>query len=106
MALLLGVFFQGQAQQRSDMADVRAELCSGFSAVNVRFGEVDRRFAEVNTRLDRISDDLAEVRERVASIEGRLADVRERVAGIETRMASSVGAATQANAATRKSEAG
>ena len=79
VALLLGVFFQGQAQQRSDMADVRAELRSGFGAVNLRFGEVDARFAEVNerfaemnTRLDRISGDLADLRERVAGIEGRL----------------------------------
>lgn len=79
VALLLGVFFQGQAQQRSDMADVRAELRSGFGAVNLRFGEVDdrfaelnERFAEVNTRLDRISGDLADLRERVAGIEGRL----------------------------------
>lgn len=79
VALLLGVFFQGQAQQRSDMADVRAELRSGFGAVNLRFGEVDDRFAEVNerfaemnTRLDRISGDLADLRERVAGIEGRL----------------------------------
>ena len=69
VALLLGVFFQGQAQQRSDMADVRAELRSGFGAVNLRF-------AEVNTRLDRISGDLADLRERVAGIEGRLAPDR------------------------------
>ena len=65
VALLLGVFFQGQAQQRSDMADVRAELRSGFGAVN-------GRFQEVNGRLDDISRDLAELRERVATIEGRL----------------------------------
>lgn len=38
VALLLGAVFQGQAQQRSDMADVRAELRSGFAEVNGRFG--------------------------------------------------------------------
>ena len=59
VALLLGVFFQGQAQQRSDMADVRAELRSSF--------------AEVNGRLDSISRDLVNLRERVARIEGHLA---------------------------------
>lgn len=59
VALLLGVFFQGQAQQRSDMADVRAELRTSF--------------AQVNERLDGISRDLVNVRERVARIEGHLA---------------------------------
>ena len=33
VALLLGAVFQGQAQQRSDMANVRAELRSGFAEV-------------------------------------------------------------------------
>ena len=59
VALLLGVFFQGQAQQRSDMADVRAELRSSFT--------------EVNGRLDSISRNLVTLRERVARIEGHLA---------------------------------
>ena len=99
VALMLGVFFQGQAQQRSDMADVRAELRSGFSAVN-------GRFLEVNGRLDGISRDLAELRERVATIEGRLADLRERVAGIEGRLAPGRAGDPQANADTRESEPG
>ena len=59
LALLLGVDFQGQAQQRSDMADVRAEMRSGFSEVNARFDNIDR--------------DLSNLRERVARIEGHLA---------------------------------
>ena len=59
VALVLGAIFQGQAQQRSDMADVRAELRSGIGLVNVR--------------LDGISRDLASLRERVARIEGHLA---------------------------------
>ena len=59
LALLLGVDFQGQAQQRSDMADVRAEMRSGFSEVNARFDSIDR--------------DLSNLRERVARIEGHLA---------------------------------
>ena len=58
VALLLGAVFQGQAQQRSDMADVRFELRSGFAEVNGRFTEVNSRFAEVNVRLDNISGDL------------------------------------------------
>jgi len=66
LALLIGVFFQGQAQQRSDMADVRAELRSGFA-------EVNGRFSEVNGRLGRIESDLSNLRERVARIEGHLA---------------------------------
>ncbi len=66
MALMIGVFFQGQAQQRSDMADVRAELRSGFA-------EVNRRFTEVNGRFDSIDRDLSNLRERVARIEGHLA---------------------------------
>ncbi|MCY3988287.1 MAG: hypothetical protein OXF94_06795 [Gammaproteobacteria bacterium] len=66
VALLLGAVFQGQAQQRSDMADVRAELRSGFAKVN-------GRFAEVNIRLENISGDLVSLRERVARIEGHLA---------------------------------
>ncbi len=66
MALLIGVFFQGQAQQRSGMADVRSELRSGFA-------EVNRRFSEVNDRLDTIEGDLSNLRERVARIEGHLA---------------------------------
>lgn len=59
VALVLGAIFQGQAQQRSDMADVRAELRNGMGQVNIR--------------LDGISRDLASLRERVARIEGRLA---------------------------------
>ena len=62
------------------MADVRAELRSGFSdvsarfaEVNDRFAEVNDRFAEVNVRLDNMSGDLAGLRERVARIEGHLA---------------------------------
>ena len=66
LAILLGVFFQGQAQQRSDMADVRAELRSSFA-------EVSSRFTEVNGRLDSIGRDLVTLRERVARIEGHLA---------------------------------
>ena len=66
VALLLGAFFQGQAQQRSDMADVRAELRS-------RFAEVNGSLMEVNGRLDGISRDLSQLRERVARIEGHLA---------------------------------
>ncbi|MXW20135.1 MAG: hypothetical protein F4Z95_04970 [Gammaproteobacteria bacterium] len=66
VALLLGAVFQGQAQQHSDMADVRAELRSGFA-------EVNGRFAEVNIRLENISGDLVSLRERVARIEGHLA---------------------------------
>ena len=73
VALLLGAIFQGQAQQRSDMADVRAELRSGFSEVNARFAEVNDRIAEVNVRLDNVSGDLVRLRERVARIEGHLA---------------------------------
>ena len=65
VALLLGAVFQGQAQQHSDMADVRAELRSGFA-------EVNGRFAEVNIRLENISGDLVSLRERVARIEGHL----------------------------------
>ena len=66
VALLLGAFFQGQAQQRSDMADVRAELRS-------RFMEINGSLMEVNGRLDGISRDLTHLRERVARIEGHLA---------------------------------
>ena len=80
LALLLGVDFQGQAQQRSDMADVRAEMRSGFSGVNARFSEVNARFSEVNSRfsevnarLDSIDRDLSNLGERVARIEGHLA---------------------------------
>ena len=73
VALMLGVFFQGQAQQRSDMADVRAELRSGFAQVDQRFAQVDQRFAQVDGRLDGISRDLGNLRERVARIEGHLA---------------------------------
>ena len=73
MALMIGVFFQGQAQQRSDMADVRAELRSGFAEVNRRFTEVNGRFSEVNGRFDSIDRDLSNLRERVARIEGHLA---------------------------------
>ena len=91
VALMLGVFFQGQVQQRSDMADVRAEIRSdmadvraeirsGFAEVNARFTQVDQRFAQVdarfaqvNGRLDGIGRDLGNLRERVARIEGHLA---------------------------------
>lgn len=73
VALLLGVFFQAQAQQRSDMADVRAELRSGFAAVDARFAQVDQRLAQMDGRLDGISRDLGNLRERVARIEGHLA---------------------------------
>lgn len=73
VAILIGVFFQGQAQQRSDMADVRAELRSGFAEVNRRFSEVNGRFTEVNGRFDSIDRDLSNLRERVARIEGHLA---------------------------------
>ena len=80
VALLIGVFFQGQAQQRSDMADVRAELRSGFaevnrrfSEINGRFSEVSGRFSEINGRFDSIDRDLSNLRERVARIEGHLA---------------------------------
>ena len=59
-------FFRDRPQQRSDMADVRAELRSGFA-------EVNGRFAEVNVRLENISGDLVSLRERVARIEGQLA---------------------------------
>ena len=55
------------------MADVRAELRSGFSEVNARFAEVNDRIAEVNVRLDNVSGDLVRLRERVARIEGHLA---------------------------------
>lgn len=80
LALLLGAVYQGQAQQRSDMADVRAELRSGFAQVNERFSQVDARFAqvdgrfsEISGRFDRIDRDLSNLRERVARIEGHLA---------------------------------
>ena len=80
VALLIGVFFQGQAQQRSDMADVRAEFRNGFaefnrhfSEVNARFSEVNGRFSEINGRFDSIDCDLSNLRERVARIEGHLA---------------------------------
>ena len=58
VALMMGAIFQGQAQQRSDMADVRAELRGGF--------------AQVNGRLDTMSRDLANLRVRVARMEGHL----------------------------------
>ena len=91
VGLLVGVLFQGQAQQRSDMADVRAEIRSvraefrsdmagvtaevrnGFADVNGRFTEVNGRFTEVNGRFDSIDRDLSNLRERVARIEGHLA---------------------------------
>jgi len=59
IALLLGADFQGYAQQRSDMADVRAEMRGGF--------------AMISGRLDDIGRDVANLRERVARIEGHLA---------------------------------
>ena len=88
VGLLAGVLFQGQAQQRSDMADVRAEIrgdMADFRAeirsdmADVRaelrngFAEVNGRFTEVNGRFDRIDRDLSNLRERVARIEGHLA---------------------------------
>lgn len=76
VALVLGAIFQGQAQQRSDMADVRAELRSGMADVRAElrggFAEVDGRIAEVNDRLDNISEDLVSLRVRVARMEGHL----------------------------------
>ena len=84
VGLLIGVLFQGQAQQRSDMADVRAEI-RGVRAefrndmAEVRaelrngFAEVNGRFTEVNSRFDSVDRDLSNLRERVARIEGHLA---------------------------------
>ena len=77
MGLLIGVLFQGQAQQRSDMADVRAEIRSDMADVRAElrngFAEVSGRFTEVNSRFDSIDRDLSNLRERVARIEGHLA---------------------------------
>ena len=88
VALMLGVFFQGQAQQRSDMADmraqqrsdmadIRAELRNGFdirAELRNGFADVNRRFSEVNSgRFDSVDRDLSNLRERVARIEGHLA---------------------------------
>ena len=83
VALVLGAIFQGQAQQRNDMADVRAELRGGmadvradlrggFAEVDSRFAEVNGRIAEVNDRLDNIGEDLVNLRVRVARMEGHL----------------------------------
>ena len=69
-ALVLGAIFQGQAQQRSDMADVRAELRNGLADVRA---ELRSGLGEVNVRIDGLSRDLADLRERVAGIEGHLA---------------------------------
>lgn len=90
LALLLGVDFQGQAQQRSDMADVRAEMRSGFSEVNARFSEVNGRFSEVNAR-------FSEVNARFDSIDRDLSNLRERVARIEGHLALAANARSQAN---------
>ena len=70
LALVLGAIFQGQAQQRSDMADVRAELRNGLADVRA---ELRSGLGEVNVRIDGLSRDLADLRERVARIEGHLA---------------------------------
>ena len=70
VGLLIGVLFQGQAQQRSDMADVRAEIRSDMADVRA---ELRNGFAAVNGRLDSIERDLSNLRERVARIEGHLA---------------------------------
>ena len=69
VGLLIGVLFQGQAQQRSDMADVRAEIRSDMADVRA---ELRNGFAEVNGRFDSIDRDLSNLRERVARIEGHL----------------------------------
>ncbi|MCY4477286.1 MAG: hypothetical protein OXC70_04790 [Gammaproteobacteria bacterium] len=70
VGLFIGVLFQGQAQQRSDMADVRAEIRSDMADVRA---ELRNGFAEVNGRFDSIDRDLSNLRERVARIEGHLA---------------------------------
>lgn len=76
VGLLIGVLFQGQAQQRSDMADVRAEIRSDLADVRAElrngFAEVNGRFRQVNSRFDSIDRDLSNLRERVARIEGHL----------------------------------
>ena len=103
VALMLGVFFQGQAQQRSDMADMRAqqrsdmadmraELRNGFADVNRRFSEVNSRFAEVNGRFTEVSG-------RFDSVDRDLSNLRERVARIEGHLALPGDTASQANAA-------
>ena len=63
VALVFGAIFQGQPQQRSEMADVRAELRNGTGQVNVR--------------IDGISRDLTSLRERVARSKGLLALLQE-----------------------------
>lgn len=81
VGLLIGVLFQGQAQQRSDMADVRAEIRSDMAEFRAEIrsdmadvrAELRNGFAEVNSRFDRIDRDLSNLRERVAKIEGHLA---------------------------------
>ena len=88
VALMIGVFFQGQAQQRSDMADMRAQQRSDMADMRAEqrsdmadiraelrngFADVNRRFSEVNTRFDSVDGDLSNLRERVARIEGHLA---------------------------------
>lgn len=70
VGLLIGVLFQGQAQQRSDMADVRAEFRNDMADVR---SELRNGFAEVNGRFDSIDRDLSNLRERVARIEGHMA---------------------------------
>ena len=115
VALMLGVFFQGQAQQRSDMADVRAEIRSdmadvraeirsGFAGVNERFAQVDARFAQVDARFAQVDDRFVQVDQRFAQVNGRLDGIsrdlgtlRERVARIEGHFALPADAAPQAN---------
>ena len=98
VGLLIGVLFQGQAQQRNDMADVRAEIRGDMADVRAEirgelaefrteirgdiadvraelrngFAEVNGRFRQVNSRFDSIDRDLSNLRERVARIEGHL----------------------------------
>ena len=97
VALLIGVFFQGQAQQRSDMADVRAELRSGFAEVNRRFSEVNARFSEVNARFSEVNGRFSEINGRFDSIDRDLSNLRERVARIEGHLALPTDASSQAN---------
>ena len=112
VALMLGVFFQGQAQQRSDMADVRAALRSGFAEVAERFAQIDARFAQVDARFAQVDERFAQVDarfvqvdQRFAQVNGRLdgigrdlGNVRERVARIEGHFVPAADAGQQANA--------
>ena len=100
LALVLGAIFQGQAQQRSEMAhvraelrnglaDVRAELRSGLADVRAEFrsgladvraelgsgladvrAELRSGLGEANARIDGLSRDQVGLRERVALTEG------------------------------------